>query len=313
MTNMKRIELEVDVGQASGLGSPTHSAAWVFLPPVGRLSTTGTVLYCLHGGSYTKAYYHMTIDGYEGYSFAEYFADRGYIVVAIDHLGMGDSAHPSDAGVLTPQVVAAANHAVVNAIQDKLRQGTLDSGLPPLDKLHKIGVGHSMGGFLLVHQQYWHRSFDALVNLAGPVHPAKVSEGLMAANREVDIPVRPEGGPYRHYLTFPRAVGRSMFHMPDVPESVVAFDDSLAVPTPAPLLDGLAHQKNTAAESIDVPLFLCYGEIDGSPDPYGEVAYYTNARDITLFILKGSAHCHNMATTRKELWDRMDRWISGLT
>jgi hypothetical protein len=29
-------------------------------------------------------------------------------------------------------------------------------------------------------------------------------------------------------------------------------------------------------------------------------------------MLRGSAHCHNMANTRTVQWDRIDRWINAL-
>ena len=63
------------------------------------------------------------------------------------------------------------------------------------------------------------------------------------------------------------------------------------------------------AAAIDVPLLLAYGDGDLTRNFTGAFARYERASDATLFVLHDSAHCHNQAATRAELWDRMDRWI----
>ena len=30
---------------------------------------------------------------------------------------------------------------------------------------------------------------------------------------------------------------------------------------------------------------------------------------LTLYVLRGSAHCHNMATTRHDQWERIEQWL----
>src|SRR5207302_1666098 len=66
------------------------------------------------------------------------------------------------------------------------------------------------------------------------------------------------------------------------------------------------------AARIEVPIFLGNGDLDVSADFHAEPATYPLARDITLFQLAGSAHCHNFATTRTTLWDRLVRWIQAI-
>ena len=36
-----------------------------------------------------------------------------------------------------------------------------------------------------------------------------------------------------------------------------------------------------------------------------DVAYYRRSPDVTLYVLHNSAHCHNVASTRTQLWDRI--------
>jgi hypothetical protein len=64
--------------------------------------------------------------------------------------------------------------------------------------------------------------------------------------------------------------------------------------------------------AVDVPLFLAYGDGDLTRNFTGAFARYGRVTDATLFVLENSAHCHNQATTRAALWDRMDRWVSSL-
>jgi hypothetical protein len=58
-----------------------------------------------------------------------------------------------------------------------------------------------------------------------------------------------------------------------------------------------------------VPVYICLGEIDVSPDPYSEPSYFRNSPQVTLHILKRSGHCQVLASTRVEMFDRINRWI----
>jgi hypothetical protein len=63
---------------------------------------------------------------------------------------------------------------------------------------------------------------------------------------------------------------------------------------------------------IDVPIYFCNGERDVSPDLHAEPSYFRACTDFTLQCLPHSAHCHNFASTRHVLWDRMHRWSHKL-
>jgi pimeloyl-ACP methyl ester carboxylesterase len=67
-----------------------------------------------------------------------------------------------------------------------------------------------------------------------------------------------------------------------------------------------------AGGKITVPVFLAFGEVDVSPSPHTEVAAYSASGDVRLVVLQGSAHCHNAATTRQLLWDRLASWIAEI-
>jgi pimeloyl-ACP methyl ester carboxylesterase len=61
----------------------------------------------------------------------------------------------------------------------------------------------------------------------------------------------------------------------------------------------------------DVPVFLGFGAaLDVSPNPHSEPANYTGSPDVTLYLVPGSGHCHNFASHRTQLWDRIATWVS---
>src|SRR5258706_16186286 len=90
---------------------------------------------------------------------------QGFLVVAIDHLGVGESTWSADGSEITTEVVARANAAVTGQVRARLAEGTLVAGMVPQHNPFLVGVGHSMGSFLLVKQQADHRSFDSIVPL----------------------------------------------------------------------------------------------------------------------------------------------------
>ena len=113
----------------------------------------GRVLYCLPGGGMSRRYFDLDAPGY---SMAEHLAAQGFVVVTIDHPGVGDSPPPDDPWTLTPHVVADADAAAVAELDRQL------GGIP-------IGVGHSMGGMLTVTVQARHRPYAGL-GLLGYAH-----------------------------------------------------------------------------------------------------------------------------------------------
>ncbi|MGO9099809.1 MAG: hypothetical protein ACLP9Y_10385 [Mycobacterium sp.] len=64
------------------------------------------------GGLYDKRYWHMQIDGHPGYSFAEHLAAAGFIVIALDHLGVGESTDPTASGQLGLKLLATGDAEV---------------------------------------------------------------------------------------------------------------------------------------------------------------------------------------------------------
>jgi pimeloyl-ACP methyl ester carboxylesterase len=83
-----------------------------------------------------------------------------------------------------------------------------------------------------------------------------------------------------------------------------------------PRVFGTAMIPGVVAEQaarIDVPVLIGYGSVDVSPDPRAEAGLYGSCPDITTVLLAGSAHCHNMSSSRHRLWRRLLAWAATVT
>ncbi|WP_072383594.1 alpha/beta hydrolase [Novosphingobium sp. NDB2Meth1] len=303
------LEIFVDVSGALppevSAGKPLLISTWVFLPDA--MPDRPTVISLLNGGTYDRRYFHFEVPGRTGYSLAEYLRQRGHIVVLPDHLGIGASDRASNQMLVTRHIAAAANHAAMTEIYARLAAGTISPAVPPLERMVKVGGGHSMGAFQTITQQAAHRTYDLCLILgytACGVHLHVDGQTIPADRGPLDFAM-PD------YILHDRSRLHSTFHWDDVPDDVIAVDDSLLVEVPYVLsaqsvLMGIVRED---AARIDVPLYINLGERDVSPDPHAEPGYYRSSRDITLHILPRSGHCQNFAETRLEMYERIDRWV----
>jgi len=260
------------------------------------------LLYCLPGGRCSTAYFDLQVRGHDGYSMADYMTARGFAVASIDHPGIGESDPVDDLTGLTPGAVAAAHH---RALSDVV------AGLDWAPRL-TVGVGHSMGGMLVGVQQGRHRSFDAIAVLGhgGDGLPGQLSEDEVGAadeDRIVELARKRE----RRAAAPGRRLPPGSFFGADVPRA--ARDAFIAAQVELLPACGLASMIPGATdmdkESIDVPLFAAFGTQDLCQDFRPAIERYPAVTDATLFVLPGSGHCHNQASNRFSLWDRLVRWV----
>jgi pimeloyl-ACP methyl ester carboxylesterase len=240
------------------------------------------------------------------------------VVVALDHLAVGESSEPRASGDLSLALLADGDTAAADQVRARLRGGTLADGVPPLD-VPMIGVGHSMGGCLTVMVQARSRPYDAVVLLGYAVHfntlnrdYATDDRAVRATEAETLFRTIYGVGPDVTSWTVDRQIAHQVFHAPDVPPEVIAADDAAVsrMPVRAGVETGIPGYVQQDAAAIDVPVFLAFGTVvDLTPGPYTEPANYGASGDVTLYLVEGSAHCHNFSTNRKVLWDRIAGWI----
>jgi alpha-beta hydrolase superfamily lysophospholipase len=275
------------------------------------------VLVCWPGGSYGRDYWNIHLPGRDGYSFAEHMTARGFVVIAADPLGVGDSGRPEDGTVCTYDALADAAHGAVQLVRDRLTDGTLVAHLPPIAAPRILGVGHSMGGGLVVLQQARWGSYDA-IGVLGYTHGAKaraVPSGDDAARRATAV--QQAKGFWAdqweaRYGVVDKAPHQDWLNGPDAPADIVAADNANAVTWAAePYIEAL-HVGYTAAYAarVTAPVMVAFGEFDIAERPRDEAAFYEHSDDITLFVLAGSYHCHNFQDSRARLWDRLGAWAT---
>ncbi|WP_241835414.1 alpha/beta hydrolase [Pseudofrankia asymbiotica] len=249
---------------------------------------------------------------------------------------MGDSTGlPTE--ITNLPTVAAANHAAVVTILDRMRAGSLAEGIAPFRPGAVVGAGQSLGGHALAGMQAYHRTFDAVAMLGSSMAGTNLP---LRPGRTVPVP----DGATAEQATLARMAGADwawIFHWEDpgatarpVPPDggddegaalavLVAADIAAGVParhTPPPW--GAAAYPGFSLELmmpgalaaqvalIDVPVLLASGERDVCRSPAEEIAGFRAATDLSVLVVRRMAHMHNFAPTRATLWNRLDEFVS---
>ena len=337
---MRQLDLTVDVTEAAGLDREAHTAATVFLPD-GGLCDPPVVCFAFPGGGYGRHYFSLDLPAAAAGGEAAYHVNKGWLFVACDHLGVGDSTIP-EGNALNYENVSRANLATVNEIMAKLELGSLDAQLPPVIDATKLGIGQSMGGCFTIVLQGQHAPFDGIASLGySAIHtvvpsrpgsppaqwpwiprgsdldePLIINQSAMAeAEKTVmdrdDLTADPHTG--EHPFAW-------AFHYDDVPAELVDIDlnarnsdGSLprwrsATTPPCAILMVAPGTVATEAAVIDVPVLVAVGERDVVPDPWQEPKAFKRAMDISVFVCPHMGHMHNFASTRETFWQRIHHW-----
>jgi alpha-beta hydrolase superfamily lysophospholipase len=341
----KSVELTVDITGTPGVEGPAHTAVTVHLPDDPVAATPPVVCFAFPGAGYGRHYYSFDMPGSTGGGQAGWHTSRGWIFVACDHLGVGDSTVP-DGPPLPYEPLAAANRATVDAVVAKLAEGMVADGFPAVQDPVKLGLGQSFGGGLLTVMQGQFGLFDGIGVLgSSAIHtivpsppgtppapmpwitrgsdlaaPVVVNQSALAAATApvlADHESMQEAGATG---THPFAWA---FHYDDEPAEIVAEDmaamaggavppwRSATIPASAILMVSPGTFAPEAA-AIDVPILLATGERDVVPDPWLEPKAYKSASDITVFVCPRMAHMHNFASTRELFWARIHAWGDGV-
>lgn len=317
--HVRRSTVDVDVSAVAPAGC-SRIAVDVFVPQ--NLGARPLLWVCIPGGGINRQYFDLDVAGQHGaFSMARHLAAGGDLVVTVDPPGVGGSDVPDDGYALTPDVVADVLAAATRTLQQDLgRDGVAGAGLGSVAPRATVGLGHSAGALLVAFQQARHRSYDvvALLGFSASGLPEVLTEG------ELRYAARPE--------EFAEVVGtltKARFGDPlpewsnsagELEPNVVATEVDVALAEASSRLLALVGMTAIVPGSVQpeldelrVPIFAALGEHDlgGTLDVLP--SQLPGCGDLTLFLLEGAGHNHNVAHNRRLLWDRVARWAASVT
>lgn len=320
--NPRTIGLRLDAGVVLDGEQTPQVAASVHFPE--RLDAASLALVCLAGGNMNRRYFDLQVEGDDSFSFVTQMTSRGFVVVTIDHLGLGESTRPEDGYALTPDVVACANAQATSEILARVREGRLADGVPPLPALRSLGVGHSMGAMLTVLQQaqaHPHAGI-ALLGFSTRGLPQFVPEDVRAL-ASTDMPaLRTRLAEFAQRLfvvPYPRIKSRggdnaALYGSSGAdPRGVAALKAATDCLLPVPAFLSMVP-GNVAPEAarIDVPVLLMLGDQDMAGPPAEAPRAFSASPDVRLEILSGAGHSHFLFAARTELYERLATWARSV-
>ena len=337
----RQVELRIDVTNALGLGEPAHVAATVVLPDPALLPERPVVCFAKPGGGYSRGYFTCELPGPGKGAQADFHAARGWIFVAMDNLGSGDSSvHAGDLLNYTNATLAAL--AAEQEVLLRLANGLIEPGYPAVLQPVKIAIGQSTGGTLCIVQQARHGCYDGIGILgfsAVHSHPATPPGEVPIVTPWFarDVPPGAQGGILNAAAVAAMTAGAPQeaawtalawgFHYDDVPQDVVEADlmhyesivihagapkgadpapwNSYTTPTEAARLTLTPGIVAPEAAAVTVPVLSAMGERDLVVDPLGEARAFKSALSFDLFVCPRMGHMHNFAGTRALFWERI--------
>jgi alpha-beta hydrolase superfamily lysophospholipase len=328
---VRSVDLTVDVAEAVGLDGPATVALTITVPD--ELPERPVVCFAKPGGGYGRGYFTVDLPGPTSGAQAAWHAERGWVFVAVDHLGVGDSSlHEGTELGFTP--VVAASHAAEAEVLRRLADGSLVDGLPAVVDPLTVGIGQSMGGALTIVQQGRFHAYDGIAVLGySPLHtePPTAPGTPPVVMPWVPRDVLPSAGVWTNgpaldavdpsTASSPDAMAWG-FHFDDIDPAVVERDltdfpfrtgdvppwGSSTVPIAAALWCLAPGSTLAEAAGIDVPVLVAMGERDVLVDPRGELRAYLSSPSVDWFQCPRMAHMHNFAGTRELLWQRLEAW-----
>jgi alpha-beta hydrolase superfamily lysophospholipase len=261
-------------------------AADVVVPSEGPYRSP--VFCCLPGGGVSRRYWDVD----EERSFAAAMARAGFPVIALDHLGTGDSPLPDPAKPPLLGEVVAANDTAFRVLLDELRVTA--------PGLRSVGVGHSMGAVLTLRQQARHLTHDAIALLGFTTRglPAVLPQEILDScahgipgNRELArLTLRMFGSPYPDLSNDPA----------DYRTVLLGAGGLLAI------LPGNVAEE---AGRVTVPVLVANGDRDplvGGDPP--DTTPYARSPHVTAFVVPDADHNLLLGPARRLVWRRLQDW-----
>jgi pimeloyl-ACP methyl ester carboxylesterase len=318
--SVRRWTFDVDVSAVAPVGCD-RIAVDVFVPE--SLGPRPLLWVCVPGGGMNRRYFDLDVVGSgDAFSMARHLAAGGDLVVTVDPPGVGGSDTPEDGYTLTPHVVADVLAGAIETLRQDLGHGGIaGTDLGGVAPRATVGLGHSAGALLVAVQQARHRSYDvvALLGFTASGLPGVLTE------EELRYAGRPE-----EFTEVLGALTKARFGDPlpqwsnssagELESDAVAAHVDVALDAASSWLLALIGMSAIMPGSVQpeldelrVPIFAALGEHDlgGTVDVLPK--QLPACRDLTLLLLEGAGHSHNVAVNRRLLWERVARWAASVT
>lgn len=251
------------------------------------------------------------------YSYVQDQVNKGYVTLAIDTFGSGESDRPP-----AEQVTLPANAYVVHQVVQRLRDGSLSG--TAFSKV--VLVGHSSGAGVSLYEAGTYHDVDGVV-VSGLLHDGALpveafSELLYPASFD---PKFASASDIENYFTYKPGAGSFFFNTQFADPAVVAVDEQLKGSVSLgdlntfflPLLPGFTNQ-------VDVPVLLAVGENDkaycdatknlpcGNADQIlaREATHYAPEACLEAKVVHVAAHNLNLHPNARAFFDESSDWIA---
>lgn len=266
----------------------------------------GVTLFCLPGGGLTQDYFNLDPD----FSFIQIMQNLGYTIVTQDNFGTGENVLPDTYPFHTPRHAA---HYLSQALAIWQQDGSIT---PPI-----IGIGHSMGGMMMMLMQGKYKPFTALGlfgSSAGGLDWGLSEEEKIYINQDIIFERDLESLSLAKFkMAFTRSgggpSGQSIVFGGQNPALTQRLRDiSCKMNSAAALMSMMRGSFQTEVSAIDVPILFAFGDHDIGIPPQDVPKDFINAPKTDLIILKNTGHNHFAFSSIKPLCNKLDHWASNL-
>lgn len=303
---MRRIPIRVETDVCD---APGWISGDIFLPEAGA-EFQKVILFCFPGGGVTRGYF--DIPGEPTFSFVRAMTGFGFICVAFDHPGSGESFAPADGFGLDGRSIADAEARAVRYVAKRLRLGEIDPAVPPMGDCVHIGIGHSMGAMIVTLQQNSDALYDAVVLLCF------TTRGLPEVLTEEERAVAASGqASTADFSRLARARFAEAFPMigparGDSPAARALASVAGALAATSAMQSMLPGNVATEAASLTTKLFLAAGDRDLTGPPHAIPAAFLSCNDLRLVVVPGTGHHPFVTAGAPRLYACLAEWIDSV-
>jgi len=266
---------------------------------------TGFTLFCLPGGGVSAEIYDLA----PSYSFARNMVQKGYRVIAMDHLGTATNPLPANHPFLRPEHMAAYMGKALKYWQNV---GDLPSGT-------LIGLGHSMGGLTQTLIQASYTPFKALIFFGASAggldwglsdHEKTYIEAPLKFAEDIEmLAIGKFGAEFTKVPSGPS--GKSITFGGETPELTQRLREvSCELYAAGGLMSMVRGSFRQQVESINIPMFFAFGDHDIGIAPQDAPKAYINAQETAVIVLKNTGHNHFAFSSLHTLCEKIDKWLT---